>query len=109
MKAVQESEEKIVTDKFDSDFKMINDFNDIKEKLADEEKTGSEKVLPVPELTAVEFGGTFEEPGLKVRKDLYKKKGVTKGGFFSESALRFSNLQNQYVVIQITILSLKLE
>jgi hypothetical protein len=67
MKAVQESEEKIVTDKFDSDFKMI------KEKLADEEKTGSEKVLPVPELTAIEFGDTFEEPGLKVRKDLYKK------------------------------------
>ena len=96
MKAVQESEEKIVTDKFDSDFEMNNDVNDLKKELAQEKKNGSEKVLPILELTAVEFGDTFEKPGLKVRKDLYKKKGTTKDGFFSESAMRFSNLQNQY-------------
>ena len=39
IQAVQESEEKIATDKFDSDFKIINDFNDIKEELAEEGKT----------------------------------------------------------------------
>ena len=81
MKAVQELEEKIVKDKFDSDFKMNNDVNDIK---VEEEKNGGEKVLPVPELTAAEFGYSFEKPGLKVRKDLYKEKGSIKGGFFQK-------------------------
>ena len=90
MKAVQESEKKIVTDKFDSDFKMINDVNDIKEKLVEEEKNGGEKVLPVPELTAVEFGDTFEKPGLKVRKDLYKKKSMN-----TKTAKAGSSLKNK--------------
>ena len=90
IKAVQKSKEKIATDKFNSDLEIINDVNDIKKELAEEKK--SEKVVPVPELT--EFGDTFEKPGLKVRKDLYKKKGTTKGGFFSENAIRFSNFQN---------------
>ena len=90
MKAVQKSKEKIATDKFNSDLEIINDVNDIKKELSEEKK--SEKVVPVPELT--EFGDNFEKPGLKVRKDLYKKKGTTKGGFFSENAIRFSNFQN---------------
>ena len=75
-------------------FEIYLTFNDIKEELHEEEKNGGEKVLPVPELNAVEFGDTFEKPGLKVRKDLYKKKGTTKDGFFSENAIRFSNFQN---------------
>ena len=81
MKAVKKLEEKIVIDKFDSDFDMNNDVKKIKEEFAEEGKNGVE-VLPVPELTAIEFGHTFEKPGLKVRKDLYKKKVTTRGGFF---------------------------
>ena len=80
MQSVSYSGDKIETEKFDSDFEINNDVNHIKTELVDHEesekkKNGSEKVLPGPTLT-VEFGDTFEEPGLKVRKDLYQKKGT---------------------------------
>ena len=82
--SVQESEEKIESEKIVSDLKINNDFNDIKTELVDEEfeekKDETEKVLPSAEMT-FESGATPKKPGLKVRKDMYKKKSMnTKAG-----------------------------
>jgi len=84
VKTEQESEEKIESEKIVSDLKINNDFNDIKTELVDEEfeekKDETEKVLPSAEMT-FESGATPKKPGLKVRKDMYKKKSMnTKAG-----------------------------
>lgn len=64
---VQESEEEIESEKFVSDFEINYD---IKTELADEGK-----ILPGIEMT-VELNDTSMKPDLKVRKDLYVKKGT---------------------------------
>ena len=64
---VQESEEEIESEKFVSDFEINQD---IKTELADEGK-----ILPGIEMT-VELNDTSMKPDLKVRKDLYVKKGT---------------------------------
>ena len=84
VKTEQESEEKIESEKIVSDLKINNDFNDIKTELVDEEfeekKDETEKVLRSAEMT-FESGATPKKPGLKVRKDMYKKKSMnTKAG-----------------------------
>ena len=50
--------------------------NDIKTELSEEKKYDTQKVLSGPEIT-VELGNTSMKPGLKVRRDLYMKKGTT--------------------------------
>ena len=64
---VQESEEEIESEKIVSDFEINYD---IKTELADEGK-----ILPVIEMT-VELNDTSMKTDLKVRKDLYVKKGT---------------------------------
>ena len=65
--SVQELEEEIESEKFVSDFEINYD---IKTELADEGN-----ILPGPEMT-VELNDTSMKPDLKVRKDLYVKKGT---------------------------------
>mgnify|MGYP001157603348 FL=1 len=65
--SVQELEEEIESEEFVSDFEINYD---IKTELADEGK-----ILPGPEMT-VELNDTSMKPDLKVRKDLYVKKGT---------------------------------
>jgi hypothetical protein len=64
---VQESEEEIESEKIVSDFEINYD---IKTELADEGKN-----FPCPEMT-FELNDTSMKPDLKVRKDLYVKKGT---------------------------------
>ena len=64
---VQESEEEIESEKIVSDFEINYD---IKTELADEGK-----IFPCPEMT-FELNDTSMKPDLKVRKDLYVKKGT---------------------------------
>lgn len=77
--SVQESEENIESEKFVSDLEINNNFNDIKTELVDEEfeekKDETEKVLQSAEMTFIS-GDTPKKPGLKVRKDMYKKKSM---------------------------------
>merc|ERR1719350_2271886 len=77
--SVQESEEKIESEKIVSDLEINNDFNDIKTELVDEEfeekKDETEKVLQSADMT-FESGDTPNKSGLKVRKDMYKKKSM---------------------------------
>ena len=65
--SVQELEEEIESEEFVSDFEINYD---IKTELADEGK-----FLPGLEMT-VELNDTSMKPDLKVRKDLYVKKGT---------------------------------
>ena len=75
--SVQELEAKIESEKCVSDLEINNDFNNIKTELVDEEfeekKDETEKVLRAAEMT-FESDDTPKKPGLKVRKDMYKKK-----------------------------------
>ena len=91
--SVQESEEKIESEKFASDLEINNDFDDIKTELVDEEfeekKDETEKVLQSAEMTFVS-GVTPKKPGLKVRKDMYKKKSMN-----TKTAKAGSSLKNK--------------
>ena len=75
--SVQESEEKIESEKFISDLEINDNLNDIKTEPVDGEfeeiKDETEKVLRGAEIT-FESVDTSKKPGLKVRKDMYKKK-----------------------------------
>ena len=91
--SVQESDEKIESEKIVSDLEINNDFNDIKTELVDEEfeekKDGTEKVLRSAEMT-FESDDTPKKPGLKVRKDMYKKKSMN-----TKTAKAGSSLKNK--------------
>ena len=91
--SVQESEEEIESEKFASDLEINNDFDDIKTELVDEEfeekKDETEKVLQSAEMTFVS-GVTPKKPGLKVRKDMYKKKSMN-----TKTAKAGSSLKNK--------------
>ena len=91
--SVQESEEKIGSEKFVSDLEISNNFNDIKTELVDEEfeekKDETEKVLQSAEMTFIS-GDTPKKPGLKVRKDMYKKKSMN-----TKTAKAGSSLKNK--------------
>lgn len=91
--SLQESEEKIESEKIVSDLEINNDFNDIKTELVDEEfevkKDGTEKVLRSAEMT-FESDDTPKKPGLKVRKDMYKKKSMN-----TKTAKAGSSLKNK--------------
>ena len=91
--SVQESDEKIESEKIVSDLEINNDFNDIKTELVDEEfeekKDGTGKVLRSAEMT-FESDDTPKKPGLKVRKDMYKKKSMN-----TKTAKAGSSLKNK--------------
>ena len=91
--SVQESEEKIESEKIVSDLEINNDFNAIKTELVGEEfeekKDGTEKVLRSAEMT-FESDDTPKKPGLKVRKDMYKKKSMN-----TKTAKAGSSLKNK--------------
>ena len=91
--SLQESEEKIESEKIVSDLEINNDFNDIKTELVDEEfeekKDETEKVLRSAEMT-FESDDTPKKPGLKVRKDMYKKKSTN-----TKTAKAGSSLKNK--------------
>ena len=80
--SVQELEKKIESEKFASDLEINNDFNDIKTELV-------EKVLQSAEMTFVS-GVTPKKPGLKMRKDMYKKKSMN-----TKTAKAGSSLKNK--------------
>jgi len=90
---VQESKETIESEKIVSDLEINNDFNDIKTEPVDEEfeekKDGTEKVLRSAEMT-FESDDTPKKPGLKVRKDMYKKKSTN-----TKTAKAGSSLKNK--------------
>ena len=93
--SVQESDEKIESEKLVSDLEIKNDFNDIKTELVDEEfaekKDETEKVLQSADMTFVS-GDSPKKPGLKVRKDMYKKKSVNLN---TKTAKAGSSLKNK--------------